>query len=267
MNFQQRVGFQLTLTFLASMMVSGCTSIALSAVKKKPLPVEPPHVTELPLEIPPEDGPRRPLVTAPFSAIKVEVPSSNMTAEPEFELRGVAEIHAGVRRKLGARFAYIRTDLAERGRCPHVGESSESGSASLSPKSLQSGETIRQLTYYSYTENIAFIVCMKGRNVIAVAPHPREGYQPVEGEEEIENAIDLARKDTRLSKLVQNFTGHAMLTSQEKGRYLGIFDEAGSGDRVFWVTFSEDGGPTLYWARVDLTTQEILDVGQEQGPQ
>ena len=45
-------------------------------------------------------------------------------------------------------------------------------------------------------------------------------------------------------------------------------DEAGFGNRVLWVTLSAmQESLALYFARVDLTTQTVLDAGTEAGPQ
>lgn len=39
----------------------GCSSVELTKIPKKPLPAQRPQLTELPLELPPEGGPRRPV--------------------------------------------------------------------------------------------------------------------------------------------------------------------------------------------------------------
>jgi hypothetical protein len=107
---------------------------------------------------------------------------------------------------------------------------------------------------------------MEHNHVSSVQQDPRQGYQPEEGEEEITTAIDLARADQRMTQEVQTLHGHAILTSPEEYRYFWVKDEAGFGDRVFWITFSEmPDGLALYFARVDLTSQTVLDAGKEAG--
>lgn len=115
---------------------------------------------------------------------------------------------------------------------------------------------------------MAVHVCLTDQQVSSVQPDPRKGYQPEEGEKEVIAAIELARTDTRIAREVQHLHGYAILTSPEEYRYFWVNDEAGFGDRVFWVTFSEmPESLALYFARVDLTSQTVLDAGKEAGPQ
>ena len=115
---------------------------------------------------------------------------------------------------------------------------------------------------------MAVYVCLNDQQISSVQPDPRKGYQPEEGEEEITAAIQLARTDQRIARDVQNLHGHAILTSPEDYRYFWVSDEAGLGNRVLWVTFSEiPESLALYFARVDLTSQTVLDAGKEAGLQ
>ncbi len=115
---------------------------------------------------------------------------------------------------------------------------------------------------------MAVHVYLNDQQITSIQPDPRKGYQPEEGDEEITAAIELPRADQRIAREVQNLHGHAILTSPEEYRYFLVRDEAGFGDRVLWVTFSEmPESPALYFARVDLTSQTILDAGKEAGPQ
>ena len=100
---------------------------------------------------------------------------------------------------------------------------------------------------------------MKDLEVLNVVA--RKGYQPPESDEEIQQAIDLAKKDTRLHDKIQDLLGHALLASPEQG---WIWNERGFGHRVLWVTFSKEGeAEPRYWAIVDLSDQKVLDAGAE----
>ena len=47
----------------------GGSSVELTKIPKKPLPAQPPQLTELPLELPPEGGPRRPVDAMPSTTL------------------------------------------------------------------------------------------------------------------------------------------------------------------------------------------------------
>ena len=245
----------------------GCSGVELSKVPKKPLPPSPPSLTELRIELPPEGGPRRPADLSPSSTLINEVPSIVIIEKDPTALRTAAEQDASVKPHLGEGFGYIDTEevYADQCKVPIPEEGSLPPRPTHRPRSQ---EVVHRLTYYSYTHNTAVYVCLKGNQVTSVLRDPRQGYQPEEGEEEVEHAIALAQKDSRIAQDVQNLVGHAILTSPEEYRYLWVGDEAGFGHRVFWVTFSETPESlALFFARVDLTEDTVLDAGKEPGPQ
>jgi hypothetical protein len=182
-------------------------------------------------------------------------------------LRTTAEQDSRVREHLGQRFAFIEIEEVYSYQCVSTGgeEGANHGHLTEPPTAK---DMAHRLTYYSYSYNSAIHVCLQGNQVTSVQRDPRKGYQPQEGAEEVEQAITLARNDVRIAPEVQNLFGHAILTSPEEYRYFWVSDEAGFGDRVFWVTFSETPESlALFFARVDLTNGQVLDAGKEPGPQ
>lgn len=118
----------------------------------------------------------------------------------------------------------------------------------------------RHLLFYSYTNDVAVDVEMKGEDVITIVQRDRS-YLPPEGEEEIQQAIDLARKDSRIPGGLPQLDGHAILMQPGDGV---LWNEPGYGHRVFWVTFSKGlSGNPEYWAVVDLSAQTVLKVEKE----
>lgn len=245
---------------------AGCSTVEVSKIPKKPLPASPPLLSELSLELPSEGGPRRPIDPLAPLAIQGNLPTIILVEKDESALRSTAEEHSEVKTQLGERYGFINSQEMPANRCL-IETPSEEGE-DLSPSTpLANAEMAYRLTYYSYTHNSAVHVCINGNQVTA-QPDPRKGYQPPEGVEEIKQAIALARKDSRIAQDVQNLFGHAILTSPEEYRYFWVSDEAGFGDRVLWVTFSETPESlALYFARVDLTNGQVLDAGKEPGPQ
>ena len=76
-----------------------------------------------------------------------------------------------------------------------------------------------------------------------------------------QQAIDLARKDSRIQGGLPQLDGHAILMQPGDGV---LWNEPGYGHRVFWVTFSQGlSGNPEYWAVVDLSAQTVLKVEQE----
>lgn len=243
----------------------GCTSVELTKVPKKPLPATPPQLTELSLELPPGRGPRRPVDAVSATTLSGPGPDITIVEMDQPALRTTAEQDATVKKQLGDRFAYIDSEEVPVDRCL-ISKPSEDRASTEQPSPSET--SAYRLTYYSYTHNVAVHVCLTDQQVSSVQPDPRKGFQPEEGEEEITAAIELARRDTRIAQEVQHLHGHAILTSPEEYRYFWVNDEAGFGDRVFWVTFSEmPESLALYFARVDLTSQTVLDAGKEAGPQ
>ena len=166
-----------------------------------------------------------------------EIPGS-LTDALASQIRQAALQDGRVLNLLGDRFAYITTDVLE------------------SPKyrrRLFSEPIATRVTLFSHTNNVAVEAQMQGLAVERV--QIREGYQPPEGRDEIDLAVQLARRDRRLSDTVRDLKGEAILASlkPEKPSY---------GDRVLYVAFSNEADyKTLYFALVDLTKQTVLDAG------
>ena len=248
-------------------LIWGCSSVELSKIPQKPLPSSPPRLTELPLELPPEGGPRRPVDPSGPSALGANLPQITLTETDQSAFRTTAEQDQGVRNQLGERFGFINMEEVYPDQCGTSGEKEGVNPLHLTERP-STQDRVHRLTYYSYSHNVAVNVCLKGNQVTLVQPDPRKGYQPEESPEEVERAIATARKDVRIAQDVQNLYGHAILTSPEEYRYFWINDEAGFGDRVLWVTFSEaPESLALFFARVNLTTDKVLDAGKEPGPQ
>lgn len=245
-----------------------CSSIELTKIPKKPLPFHPPPLVELPLALPPEGGPRRPVDTMSPTTLSGPGPEIIIVETDQPALRATAEQDPAVKTQLGDRFAFINTEEVPADQCLVTVQADDQATSRATERPAASEALAYRLTYYSYTNNVAVHVCMENNRMSSVQRNPGEGYQPEEGEEEITAAIDLARADQRIAGEVQKLHGHAILTSPEEYRYFWVSDEAGFGDRVFWVTFSEmPESLALYFARVDLTSQTVLDAGKEAGPQ
>jgi hypothetical protein len=248
-------------------MVVGCSSVKLSNVPKKPLPSSPPALTELPLVLPPEGGPRRPVGSSSSSALKGEIPDIVIVEKDHSALRTRAEQDSKVKTELGERYGFIAAEEVYADQCLITILDEDSGPGHLANRHSNQ-ERMDRLTYYSYTHNVAVHVCINNNTVTSVQRDPRKGYQPEESTEETDHAIALARQDPRIAQDVRDLFGHAILTSPEEYRYFWVRDEAGFGDRVLWVTFSEaPESLALFFARVNLTTDTVLDAGKEPGPQ
>lgn len=116
-----------------------------------------------------------------------------------------------------------------------------------------------RLLFYSYARDTSVEVTLRGDRVIAVTPRP--GYQPAETDEEVREAEALARQDRRLVGKVEGLDGHGILTQPARG---WLWDDAGQGHRVIWVTFSRDReGRPLYGALVDLSDRKVLTAREE----
>lgn len=161
-------------------------------------------------------------------------------------LRKAAESDARVMALLGNRWAFIEADRVPPedkipfGCCRHT--------ASLT-----------RLIYYSYGQNVAVEVRMKEKNVLSVSR--LEGYQPPEGQQDIQRGIELAKADPRLAGKVDQLQGHGLLMQPDRGFFR---NDPGYAHRTIWITFSQgqDGDPK-YWAVVDLTADNVLDAGEE----
>ncbi|ANY83985.1 hypothetical protein BB934_37580 (plasmid) [Microvirga ossetica] len=113
-----------------------------------------------------------------------------------------------------------------------------------------------QLLFYSYTNRVAVEVITLGQEVEKVLT--LKDYQPVEGLEEVREAIQIASNDKRLKDKVRNLDAHGILLplSVEQG-----IDEG----RLIWVTFTDiattdEELPALFAAIVDLIEQKVVVV-------
>ncbi len=267
MNPKRTLCFLLVTNWVLISVLWGCSSVELTKIPKKPLPFHPPPLVELPLELPPEGGPRRPVDATSPTTLSGPGPEIMIVDSNRPALRATAEHDPAVKTQLGDRFTFINTEEVPPDQCLVTVQVDNTANSRATERVSASDALAYRLTYYSYTHNVAVHVCMENNRMSSVQRDPREGYQPEEGEEEITTAIELAKADQRIAQEVQNLHGHAILTSPEEYRYFWVNDEAGFGDRVFWVTFSETPESlALYFARVDLTSQTVLDAGKEAGP-
>ena len=181
--------------------------------------------------------------------------------EREARIWAAAEQNPLVAKELGKKFRRFEAEEIEVGRGICRPEELNS-----TPKTNgRVPQSITRLTYFSYSSNETVIVCMRDEKVLGVGR--MEDYQPPESTEEIEEAVKLARKDSRLVGKVKSLQGHAILIEPESSWFFGMFSDLGAGNRVLWVTFSKrDRGP-LYWAVVDMTKNEVLDAGQREEEQ
>jgi hypothetical protein len=118
---------------------------------------------------------------------------------------------------------------------------------------------VTRLMYYSYGQNVAVEALMKETKVLSVSRV--EGYQPPEGQQDVQRGIELAKADSRLAGRVDQLHGHGLLMQPDRGVFR---NDPGYAHRTIWITFSkgEDGDPK-YWAVVDLTEDKVLEAGEE----
>ncbi len=69
----------------------GCSSVELTKVPKKPLPAQPPPLAELPLDLPPDGGPRRPVDTLSTTTLSGPGPEIIIVEKDALALRTIAE--------------------------------------------------------------------------------------------------------------------------------------------------------------------------------
>lgn len=216
-------------------------------VKPASLPLPPGHVHRLEFNDP-SDGVRRiPTGITALPAGQGTAADGATSTTIASELAAKVVTNSKVRQVLGSRYTLISatvTDLSAK----HL-----SGCCTgMSPK--------HRLLFYSYTNDVAVGVEMKGDDVITIVQRDRS-YLPPEGEEEIQQAIDLARKDSQIPGGLPQLDGHAILMQPGDGL---LWNEPGYGHRVFWVTFSKGlSGNPEYWAVVDLSAQTVLKVEKE----
>jgi hypothetical protein len=169
-----------------------------------------------------------------------------LTSGENAALRRAAEGDRRVAALLGKRWAFIDAD-----RLPPEGKVSFGCCRDVS--------SMTRLEYYSYSQNVAVDVRMKATNVLSVSPV--EGYQPPEGQQDVQRGIELAKADPRLAGKVDQLQGHGLLMQPDRGFFR---NEPGYVHRTIWITFSKghDGDPK-YWAVVDLTDDKVLEAGEE----
>lgn len=161
-----------------------------------------------------------------------------LTLEVADEMRAAAARSEKVRRLLGERFTHISTNqVFHKKRRPTAGHAPDVVTL-----------------FYSYTNNHAVEVHMIGREIRRA--RAIKGYQPAEGIDEVEQAIDLARDDARIHDHVSKLSADAILMPQQAGSH-------GYGNRLLWVTFSEPDEehgekPVRYCAVVDLTDRKVV---------
>lgn len=217
-----------------------------TAVAKKPLPLPQRIVHRLEFNDP-ADGSR--MTPKDRSDIKPanNAPETVTMDEVGLDLQPKALANTVVRNLLGTRYALISMTVTD------AGHRMSQGCCTSSPSKTR-------LTFYSYSNNLTVDVEMKGDTVANV--QRREGYLPMEGGEEIQEAIALARKDTRIGSALPGLEGHAILMQPGDGIF---WNDPGYGHRVFWVTFSQGRtGNPQYWAVVDLSEQKVLKAGKEE---
>ncbi|MDH5699262.1 MAG: hypothetical protein OEZ41_04785, partial [Nitrospirota bacterium] len=178
----------------------GCSSVELTKIPKKPLPAQPPQLTELLLELPPEGGPRRPVDGMSSTTLSSQGPEIIIVERDQPALRATAEQDPAVKTQLGDRFTFITTEEVPADRCLVTVQVDDTANSRATERVSASDASAYRLTYYSYTHNVAVHVCMENNRMSSVQRDPREGYQPEEGDEEITAAIELARADQRIAR-------------------------------------------------------------------
>ncbi|MDF0673025.1 MAG: hypothetical protein P0120_01605 [Nitrospira sp.] len=218
-------------------------------VRKAKLPDEPPSTHVLQFTGDDIAGHHKPTMVGTVSdtAVKRSTNASAvLTANEVAALRKAAESDRRVTALLGSRWAFIDAD-----RIPPEGK--------LSFGCCRHTTSQTRLVYYSYSQNVAVEVHMKETNVLSVSR--LEGYQPPEGQQDVQRGIELAKADPRLVGKVEQLQGHGLLMQPDRGFFR---NDPGYAHRTIWITFSEgrDGDPK-YWAVVDLTEDKVLEAGQE----
>ena len=215
-------------------------------VDKRPLPVSAPIPARLEFDDPP-DGSRVRVKNAtalPDSAV-VHSPDAALPSAAEFQARAAA--NTAVRNLLGERYALISVHPADP---PHK---FDLGCCSPAPPLMEG-------MFYSYSHDAAVEVALRGERIVSV--RQRKDYLPPESQEELDQAVELARKDDRISTSIQGLEGHAILMQPGDGI---VFNDPGYGHRVFWVTFSQGvSGNPEYWAVVDLSERKVLKADKEE---
>lgn len=227
------------LAAVASAAVGGCQKPKRMAA----LPEKPPEIAVLKFGEAEGGWPPLPIGAQNVTLVSWSEVSVSLTEPLGVQLQQAALADAQVRQLLGERFVFISTDELELGKTGR-------------PQTM--AELATRLTFFSHTNNVAVEVRMLGSQVKNVKR--REGYQPPEGAEEIDLAVQLARRDSRIREKVVGLEAGALVAFPQK-------DQAGYGNRVLYVNFSKSGeGLANYMALVDLTTQKVLAAGPAAGP-
>jgi hypothetical protein len=210
------------------------------------LPQARPEVTRLEFTQRGEGWPPQPRDAEQVRRLHAPEAAGALTDDLARELRDIALRDPRVLAEIGERHVFVQSDavVAQKG----------------SPSDC-SGPLQARLTFYSYDRQTAYEVAMNGRHIEAV--RARDGYQPAETEEEILEAICLARSDPCLRDRVQLLAASAILLHGPAGS-----DEAGNAHRTLWVTFvdadeGEDEKPALFSAAVDLVDRVVLHAREE----
>lgn len=168
---------------------------------------------------------------------------NSITSELEVRIREAALRDEGVRKALGDRFAFIASDALPSGK----------GKQELGGEALSS-----RLVFFSHSRNTAVEVALKGTVVQHV--EEKKGHQPKEGQEEIVEAIRIARTEETLRGEVELLDAHAILQPSHD-------EQVGCGHRTMWITFTESGAgnhekPALFAATVDMITGTVSMAGR-----
>jgi hypothetical protein len=215
-------------------------------VDKRPLPISAPMPARLEFDDPSDGSRVKPKnATALPDSVVSHGQDAALPSVAEFEARAAA--NTAVRDLLGERYALISLHPADP---PHK---FDLGCCSPAPPLLES-------MFYSYSNDAAVEVTLRGERIVSV--RQRKDYLPPESREELDQAVELARKDDRIAASIQGLEGHAILMQPGDGI---IFNDPGYGHRVFWVTFSQGvSGNPQYWAVVDLSERKVLKADKEE---
>jgi hypothetical protein len=178
-----------------------------------------------------------------IQVMKYELLVSAMTPAFAARLDEVVRSSAEVQKSLGERFAFIEASVVE-----------ESKEQDIRPLERQ----LTKVVYYSYSRNVAVAALVRGGEVLRA--EDLEGYQPPEAPQEIDEAVKLARADSRLQDIVKGeYEGRGLVTERDEGL-------RGAGNRLIYVSFMKPGtANTEYFALVDLTDGIVLEAGRAAG--
>ncbi len=227
------------LAAIAAAAVGGCQK----PERKAALPEETPEVAVLEFGGPEGGWPPLPIGAQNVTLVSSSEVPVTLTESLGAQLQQTALADTQVRQLLGERFVFVSADELESGKTER-------------PQTAEDLAT--RLTFFSHTNNVAVEVRMLGSRVESV--ERKEGYQPPEGAEEIDLAVQLARRDSRIREKAADLEAAALVAFPQK-------DQPGYGNRVLYVSFSKAGeGLAEYMALVDLTAQKVLAAGPVAGP-